>query len=76
MLFVKRKDEIVQKLAAGHRRIISENGIDEPRPVFELAVIPNYKANTDRLIKNAAAQSHNAVDKLNSLADLRRFRLA
>ena len=70
---MKRTNELIQKFAARHGRIVAEHGIDEPRAVFELAVVPNHKANADRLVKDAASESHNAVDKLHSLADLRRL---
>ena len=75
VLFVKRKYQIIKNLAARHGRIVSEYRIQKPRAVFELTVFADDKAYRNRLIKNAAARTHDAVYHFDAFADLRRFRL-
>ena len=75
MLFVKRKYQIVKNLTARHGRIVSEYRIQKPCAVFKLAVFSDNEAHRNRLIKDAAAGTHNAVYHFDAFADLRRLSL-
>jgi hypothetical protein len=51
MLFVGGKDQIVENLAAGDGRIVPQYRMDEPGPVFQVAVVSKHKTNRHHPIK-------------------------
>ena len=70
MLLMERENQIVQKLAAGNRRIVSQNRINEARSVFQLTVSSKNKTYAHCLIEHMGTVAYNSVHKLNPFAYL------
>jgi hypothetical protein len=66
VLFVGGKDQIIQHFTTGNRGIVPQHRVDEPCSVFQIAVVPQYKADSLGPAKYPATVADDAVHQFTS----------
>ena len=75
VLLVSREDKVVQNLAAGYRRVVAHQGIDEASAVLEVAVVADNELHRSAGVEYLASVAHDSVYEYDVLPNLGRLAL-
>ena len=70
VLLVSREDQVVEDFAAGNGAVVAHYRVDDPRPVFEVAVGSDDEFDRNATVKDTASVTHDSVDKNDVFANL------
>ena len=70
VLLVSREDQVVEDFAAGNGAVVAHYRVDDPRPVFEVAVGSDDEFDRNATVEDTASVTHDSVDKNDVFANL------
>ena len=70
VLFMGRKDQGIKHFTAGNGGVVSQVGIDQPGPVFQLRMGGHYETYCLNAIEDPAAKSYNSIYQFTAFTDL------